>query len=161
MNKILDNYKGLLMGLILILLIVVMDKNNIFDESNKKIYAVILLVIFLIILIIILDKVIRIFKLKKVNKKDLNELDKFYNMKLNNSLKEDEYINDFHYYLCSKIKMFKKMNKNIDISEEYINMNNTLFKKSKNKIINEYLIETDKIYKIIFKYYDKNGKRKI
>ena len=151
-----------IIGIIFILFIVVLDKFKVFDDLNDTIYVFGLFLIIVCILLFITNKAIRIIKIKKVDKNDLKKLDEFTKYKIDNTiLKENNYLKDFNGYLIQVIRCFKRMEKTLDISSDSVKISKQELKQIKNKKIKEYILKVEEVYKIIFKYYDDRGIRKI
>ncbi len=162
MKNILMRYRSAFLGMILILLVVVMDKYDVFNKTSSSLYIIFLCIFILFIVYFGVDKIIKIIKLKKVNNKDISILKEFTKYKLNDELvKNNNFIIDFHAYICKEINCFFKMNKYLGITKEIIKISNDDLKSVKNKDIKKYIDKVNEVYSIISKYYDSKGKRKI
>lgn len=127
-------------------------------------YALVGVLIYIIGFLIhrlIIKKIIRNIKIKQVTANEMKVLNNFLKYKFDEKILLNNGLTDYINFIKCLIEDFKEMEKDIKYTEVEMNEDLKNMNSIKNKTAKEYINKSKEVLKIIFKYYDEDGIRKI
>ena len=127
-------------------------------------YALVGVLIYIIGFLIhrlIIKKIIRNIKIKQVTANEMKVLNNFLKYKFDEKILLNNGLTDYINFIKCLIDDFKEMEKDIKYTEVEMNEDLKNMNSIKNKTAKEYINKSKEVLKIIFKYYDEDGIRKI